>query len=183
MEDEGYSALTAEAVARQAGVSRRTFFNYFKSVNDALNHCIDLMLHQLVEAVEEIPEGASVIDFAFDALQQLAADASIDRLARLHLEVQNNPSLRATALASWDSCRNQLTESIVKKHADQPSFEVSVWVHVLLGACMAAFHRWGEELDDPRSANYQQLQELLNKALSMTSGGIAIVNPSNQRGI
>ena len=45
----GIEAVTAEAVAARAGVSRRTFFNYFPRLEDVLTASIDQVTSDTIE--------------------------------------------------------------------------------------------------------------------------------------
>lgn len=59
---EGIEALTAERVAERAGVSRRTFFNYFSRLEDALTASLEQVTTDTVEALVDRPEGESLRD-------------------------------------------------------------------------------------------------------------------------
>ena len=50
--DVGYAAMTVEDVIKLAGVSRRTFYEHFKSKEDAFLASYDDISAQLVEAIE-----------------------------------------------------------------------------------------------------------------------------------
>lgn len=52
----GYSAMTVEDVIVTAGVSRRTFYEHFKSKDDAFLAAFDAVLGQLLSAVQEAVE-------------------------------------------------------------------------------------------------------------------------------
>ena len=56
---DGMERLTADAIAEQAGVSRRTFFNYFAHVEDALlapvDDAVDVLLGRFLDQASEKP--------------------------------------------------------------------------------------------------------------------------------
>ncbi|MBR7744785.1 TetR family transcriptional regulator [Phycicoccus sp. BSK3Z-2] len=54
--DEGVDAVTAEAVAERAGVSRRTFFNYFPSVEQVLTASVAEFFTALSRRLDERPQ-------------------------------------------------------------------------------------------------------------------------------
>ncbi len=51
--DSGFEGLTAEAVADRAGVSRRTFFNYFPSVESVLTASVT----EFFSLIGDLPRG------------------------------------------------------------------------------------------------------------------------------
>jgi AcrR family transcriptional regulator len=53
----GYGEMTVEDVILTAGVSRRTFYEHFKSKDDAFLAAFDAVLEQLLSAVREAYEG------------------------------------------------------------------------------------------------------------------------------
>lgn len=56
--DHGVDALSADAVAQRAGVSRRTFFNYFPTVEASVEPIVAEFLDEMLGRVpDEVPEG------------------------------------------------------------------------------------------------------------------------------
>lgn len=53
--DAGVAAVTADAVAERAGVSRRTFFNYFPSVESVLTASVTDFFAALSERLDQRP--------------------------------------------------------------------------------------------------------------------------------
>lgn len=61
---EGVEALTVAHVAQAAGVSTRTFHNYFQSMEEALLWFIHLHGAEITEAFAQVPEDFSVVEAA-----------------------------------------------------------------------------------------------------------------------
>lgn len=61
---EGTEALTVAHVAQAAGVSTRTFHNYFQSMEEALLWFIHLHGSEITEAFAQVPEDFSVVEAA-----------------------------------------------------------------------------------------------------------------------
>jgi AcrR family transcriptional regulator len=80
----GFDAVTVEAVAQAAGVSKKTVFNYFPTKEDLVFDRAEDRASGLLAAVSERPEGTSVLE-SFRALV-------LDQTARL-------PRLREDAAA------------------------------------------------------------------------------------
>lgn len=63
--DHGVDALSAEAVAQRAGVSRRTFFNYFPTVEASVVPIVEEFLDEVLERLpESVEEGRLVSSLA-----------------------------------------------------------------------------------------------------------------------
>lgn len=81
--EEGAHMLTAEAVAARAGVSRRTFFNYFASLDLAVAHSVQVLLDQLTEHLSARPADESVWDTIEVMLFAPEGTAILERIAVL----------------------------------------------------------------------------------------------------
>ncbi|HQR27939.1 MAG TPA: TetR family transcriptional regulator [Nocardioides sp.] len=60
--EQGMAGVTAEAVAARAGVSRRTFFNYFPSVESVLTAGVGDFFLALGDRLQECPPDEAVLD-------------------------------------------------------------------------------------------------------------------------
>lgn len=59
--DKGVEGLTVAAIAEAAGVSPRTFHNYFSSREEALFHSIMRRVRALIEEIDTLPQGLSFL--------------------------------------------------------------------------------------------------------------------------
>ncbi len=73
VESEGLDALTAERVADAAGVSRRTFFNYYPSVDALVGAGIEQLLQRLSGALASRPVDESLADSAFGVVEDVVS--------------------------------------------------------------------------------------------------------------
>lgn len=82
----GYEATTIDAVAEAAGISRRTFFHYFKSKDDILLSQQAGIGEQLIAALRAEPEAETPWKTLLSAMRKIAASypaaelIAIDRL-------------------------------------------------------------------------------------------------------
>jgi AcrR family transcriptional regulator len=96
--EHGYDAVTVADVARQAGVSVATVFNYFDTKEDLFFDEVDPLLDALVGTVRRCPPGASILQALQDqVVHQLTtgragADAGV--VARFHAAVSDSPDLQ-----------------------------------------------------------------------------------------
>lgn len=80
---EGVDRLTAEAIADRAGVSRRTFFNYFPSVDAAVAQSVEQLLEQLTDALRARPSDEGIWDTLEVILAGPEGSAIMERVAVL----------------------------------------------------------------------------------------------------
>jgi AcrR family transcriptional regulator len=96
--EHGFDAVTVADVARQAGVSVATVFNYFDTKQDLFFDEVQLLRDALIDAVRRCPPGASMMLTLQDqVLYQLTAgrtDADADEVTRFHAAVVDSPDLQ-----------------------------------------------------------------------------------------
>jgi AcrR family transcriptional regulator len=174
VQDEGADALTAEKVADAAGVSRRTLFNYFPSVEAVLNAPLTAFLDRAAAGLEELPADLPPTVAAVDALAALAGESEgLATVADVFMLAQANPQLARLQLEAWDQCAAQIHEAMSARVPVAAGFELAVYVHAVVGAGRAAFQAWADRHpDDYRSAAaLADLQRLLTVALEQLRDG------------
>jgi AcrR family transcriptional regulator len=96
--EHGFNAVTVADVARQAGVSVATVFNYFETKEDLFFDEVDPLRDALVDAVRRCPPGTSVLVALQDqVLFQLTAgrtDAQAEEVTRFHTAIVDSPELQ-----------------------------------------------------------------------------------------
>lgn len=93
--EHGLASLTADAVADRAGVSRRTFFNYFPSVESALTSTVT----DFFDFFRERLAGRPADEPLMDSLERMAAGetepALLERIAVMGAMADASPQARA----------------------------------------------------------------------------------------
>ncbi|WP_405391237.1 TetR family transcriptional regulator [Streptomyces sp. NBC_01102] len=115
--EHGFDHVTVEAVADAAGISRRTFSNYFTNKEDALLYGEEQHIRALVLAVRDRPAE----EHAWTALRAAAADFS-RRIAPPEREwavrtrlAMRHPSLLARQLANHAALERDLAEAVASR--------------------------------------------------------------------
>lgn len=94
---DGIDHLTAEAVAERAGVSRRTFFNYFPSVDAAVAHSVEELLEQLAVALAARPSDEGIWTTLGVMFAGPEGSAILERIAVLGAAGEHSPAARHLA--------------------------------------------------------------------------------------
>ena len=102
--DHGVDALTADAVAQRADVSRRTFFNYFPTVESALEPVVEDFLTDIEVKLGEVEIGADVMASVARAVRENDDESLLERITVLGvatLTSQSHRSLLHECAQSW----------------------------------------------------------------------------------
>jgi AcrR family transcriptional regulator len=146
--EHGFDDVTVNEVAERAGISRATFFRYFKSKEEAVFLALDAMGAEIARALAARPAGED----AWTALR-CACDAALPNyssnpsrsLARLRLTL-DTPSVRAHQLERQSHWRVMIGEALAER-LGLPAGDLCVeaMAGAAIGALDAATSRWAEQ--------------------------------------
>ncbi|MEE4491940.1 TetR family transcriptional regulator [Streptomyces sp. NPDC050529] len=142
--EHGFDQLTVEAVADAAGISRRTFSNYFAGKEDALLHGEEQQIRELVRAVRERPaeEGAwTALRAAVAQFAERVAPPEREWAVRTRLAMRH-PSLLARQLANHAAMERDLAEAVA---ARRTPVRPLVLAAAFLSSLRIAMRMWIEE--------------------------------------
>ena len=105
---EGIDALTADRIAAEAGVSRRTLFNYFPRVEDVLTASIDQVTQETMAAFVARPTGEPLRQSIAAVLADLMDHPIFEQAITLERAADASPATRRF-LREYDDC---LTDAI-----------------------------------------------------------------------
>lgn len=91
---EGIDALTADRIAAEAGVARRTLFNYFARVEDVLIHSLGTVTQHTVAAFVARPAGESLRESVRAVLAELFDDPVFAQALILERAADQSPATR-----------------------------------------------------------------------------------------
>lgn len=132
---EGAEGATVSAIAGRAGVSTRTFHNYFPHREDALVHFLREQVDEWVEQVEQAPEGMSplaVLRSVFDELHARSGDDVSAAENLLLVGEQIGLLLGSEARAHAESILDPLYEAVQRRAPRSSGFRVRVMVDLCL---------------------------------------------------
>lgn len=154
MRDEAPGQVTVEAICREADVSRRTFFNYFDTKEDAFFAWDSAAEAEVIEAVVRAPASAT---------PALAVDEAVRRVFRrvLHDErwhdqqsiLRSHPDLMAAGLRLTGELENTLALGLARRlDRTTEDLEVQTLAALAVTAARVVARRWradpGADLDD-----------------------------------
>ena len=164
---KGFDAVTVDAIADHADVSRRTFSNYFANKEEALLYGEQMRVERLLHDLRDRPAGES----AWAALMHagLALVAELDEvdprwLAQLRL-VRRHPSLLARQVAAHAALERELAAEIARRFGrpDGELLRSRVLAAVFLSTLRTAIAVWSEQPGD------QSLRAAVEAALRTTA--------------
>jgi len=141
VQEKGFAAVTTEEIAARAGVSARTFFNYFPSKEAAVIGTTAEELEAYAAALQTAVEGESPLDSLRRILAGMLAPASIDRelRARRRRILLGEPSLAPALVGNNIRIENALTAALERRLGVQPgeSLEARLTVAVAIATVRA----------------------------------------------
>lgn len=175
LRSQGSGNFTVEDIAAAAGVSRRTFFNYFPTLEAALASVADGFMDHALEQFRLRPADESILESARAALMALADPMSVAPMAELFSLTQDNRSLARSELEAWDHCTEQIIDAARTRLGSGVS---ELYLHALAGSVIscgkAAMNVWfAERGPDLSSESLATLRQHLIDAMGLLGAGFA----------
>jgi AcrR family transcriptional regulator len=165
----GLERTTVEAIADEAGVSRRTFSNYFAGKDEALLYGE----HQRVRALVEMVQARPAEETAWIALNRAAADfyQQMGELDPEHLSqwrlVRAQPSLVAAQVQTFAALERELAAEVANRMpGGGDDVRARLTAAAFLSALRVALNVW---LDQPTGG--RSLWDLVQRALDEAGRG------------
>jgi AcrR family transcriptional regulator len=152
--ERGFDKVTIEAICVEAGISARTFFNYFPTKESAIAYGPSDLPAELAE--DFVAAGPAPYRVVLSELIALAAHHLRDAPPRREqaagmLELaKSSPAVLAAFLAELERFQNQLTDIIARRQGMRPDDEIPELIAALaLTAVRSGIERWasGEAKD------------------------------------
>jgi AcrR family transcriptional regulator len=176
LRSRGPGNFTVEDIADAAGISRRTFFNYFSSTEAALASVTHGFLDNAIQQFKLRPADEPILQSAQEALMALADPMTVAPLAELFTLTQQSSLMSHSELEAWDHCREQITAVARGRAAAAPGAENELYLRALAGSVISCgkaamevwFARRGADLSP---ASLAELRQLLIDAMALLGSG------------
>ena len=172
-----------EDIADAAGISRRTFFNYFGSTDAALASVTHGFLDNAIQQFRLRPADEPILQSAQAALMALADPMTVAPLAELFSLTQQSSLMSHSELEAWDHCREQITTVARERAAGTPGAADELYLRALAGSVISCgkaamevwFARRGADLSP---ASLAELRQLLIDAMGHLGSGFGSPAPA-----
>lgn len=162
--EQGFDNLRVEDIAGAAGVSPRTFNNYFPSREAAICAARVDQMQRLAAAVRARPAEEALLDAIINTVRENPREPDRAEFRMIHC----NPSLRAEFLRTAAETEAPLVEAIAERTGTAPGHLLpQVAAAAVFGALRAALQQW---LRDEKAPPYHLLLcDALNQLRALAS--------------
>ena len=184
LRSRGPGNFTVEDIAESAGISRRTFFNYFSSTEAAIASVTHGFLDTALEQFRLRPADEPILESARAALVELADPMTVAPMAELFSLTQASPLLARSELEAWDHCTEQIIAAARERAAQNraaqnpPADMDELYLRALAGSVIscgkAAMEVWFSRCGTDLSAeSLSILRQLLIDSMGLLGSGFA----------
>ena len=157
----GYEATTISQIADEAGISRRTFFYYFKSKEDILLSMQGGMGDMIADALREEPLDKSPADALRDAIVRVSAPFSTDELRAIDDVMRSSDAIQLRKQASYLQHEKTVLAALRERWPDPERETALMLLSVMsIGAIRLSLERFNFE------RGKRPLTELLGEAFA-----------------
>lgn len=139
----GPARFTVDDIAAAAGVSRRTFFNYFPSREAALVVSIEDFLDHVVDQFLSRPADEPLVESMHEVLTALADPIHLAAMAEVYGLAGTDAQMNRFQLQGWENCADRLVGAInMRPGAATDPLYASALVGSVLSSGRAALAQW-----------------------------------------
>ena len=184
IQNEQSEAITATGIANAAGISRRTLFNYFPTVDAVLSYPLHLVLDEMVSLISELTDTMPLAEALVAALESPEVTAHLELVAVFGAYANTAPAPAGFTpnQGAWHQATEEAVAKLSARYRDAEPFSIRVFTHAILGAGQAAFDAWIESLLAPSSSSprisqddVRHFRQLVRKSMQILDAGFAAV--------
>ncbi len=170
--EQGFEQTTVAEIAKQAGLTERTFFRHFADKREVLFYGMEMLRDLLVRAVADAPVSAEPIDAVIAALQAAGAMLQEDpeRVRLRDAIVSANPELRERELIKLAAFASAVAGALRDRGVPEPA--ASLVAETGLAVFKVAFARWVSEPGQP------DLPAIVRESMEELRGALAHRTPA-----
>jgi len=163
---DGYDATTLDAIAAEAGISRRTFFSYFKSKDDIILYWQQADSAELFAELRASSPDMAPLDAVRDVMMRRIARYTSEQMTAVDKLMRSSESLLARKQAYYGQQEQALFETLCEIWR-QPGrrSELRLVAMASIGAMRLALQAWREQ-DGERAPVAQFLGEAFERLKS-----------------
>lgn len=146
--ERGYGKTTVGDIATRAGLTERTFFNYFTDKREVLFAGSEQFVNQVVDAVRAAPKSSAPLDAVLSAYES-TSDFFEERRAFARKRtalIAAHPELRERELIKMMALAAAITETLEQRGTS--SAAASLAAEAGLAICRVGFDQWARDPKD-----------------------------------
>jgi len=166
--ERGYEQTTVVEIAKQAGVSERTFFRYFADKPEVLFGGVLALQEHLVSTILKSEESRTAFDAVIDAFEEVGSYLQERReyALKLHTIVNANIDLQEREQMKFATLSNTIATQLRKRNVKEPA--ASLAAEAGISVFKIAIERWVKE---PGPSDLPHLiRDSLRELRSVTQG-------------
>jgi AcrR family transcriptional regulator len=157
---QGYEETTLDAVAAAAGISRRTFFHYFKSKEDILLAWQAGIGEVIGAGIRAAPPEEKPLHLVRDVLIRLAGRYQSDEIVAIDRVMRCSEALQARKQGSYVQQEADVFAALQEVFPQAERASLRVVAMVSIGSLRLAFESWSAEPEDRRRPLAEHLREM-----------------------
>lgn len=155
----GPGGFTADQIAERAGVSRRTFFNYFHSAEDALTVRIDGFLELVISVFSQAPEDEPLFDSVIRSFSETTGMEGLAQHGELFRMAEVNPDLLRAQLHAWERAEVRIVDALRLRFGSAASeLYLGALAGSVLACAKAAMRDWASAATWHRAAEHTAVE-------------------------
>lgn len=172
--ERGLHEVTADAIAARAGVSTRTFHNYFASKEEAVLHHLEGVIEEMIEVLRNRPADEHILDSLEVCAFTLLSDPawSFEEINACMVFIEENAVQLARHIQVERRSSQLLVDAIAERTGTDPATDLypNLLHHVTTGALKAA-------IEMHVSGSSTPVEELLREAFAGLRRGFGRPQP------
>jgi AcrR family transcriptional regulator len=167
---KGFANVTVTELAREAGVTERTFFRHFPTKEAVLFQDYETQVEWLSEALAQRPPSEALIDAVLASIASFPHDLEVVRqAASARAELITAERIAGHLRVVQSSFAGVITDFIKTRHSDTPDIDLVADVAgaTIAAALVVAVEHWG------RNGCTRDLGEITAAALDLVRSGLA----------
>ena len=147
--EQGFDQTTVAEIARQAGLTERTFFRHFADKREVLFYGMEMLRGLLTRAVADAPPSATAMEAVGAALEAAGAllQEHPERVRLRDAIVSANPELRERELIKLAAMASAVAGALRDRGTPEPA--ASLAAETGIAVFKVAFARWTSEPGQP----------------------------------
>lgn len=165
----GYEATTLDMIAADAGISRRTFFHYFKSKDDILLSQQAGLGEQLVDAIAAEPTNGTPIKTVQAAMRRIAASYPLEELVAIDKLMMSVEAVQSRKQANYIRDEKIVLEALRQRWKEAPDMELRLVAFIAIGLTRLSLDAWRND------GGTRPIVDYLDQAFAALDGGLGSI--------